>query len=574
MKKNKLWMLAAILFCGLGMLFASCSSSDDNVIVDGGEDVTPDEDTPADGGGGVTPATNQVVVMYYAVGGGDIDHDIEDGLGNMGLQQLKGNGVRSFVQLKYSSKRFNEWEKTYEPSGEYGSVYRFEMNKSSLNPNFKGDIYEAKVFAGEGFKKFAGKDFKMYDPANLAAYINWCMEQAPGAKAYVLAFGNHGGGYDIAADGSKNLTRGVMYDDNLTDKPCMSATEIAAALDKVSRKPDMIFFDCCLMSSLEVLGELQGRTNFVFASGHAVLQTPLFLLCVALENVAKAADVTEGIKKFMTECVINITQDMEEKMKADKGGRIKRSMDYTLTDMSKLPALFASIKAVSDFLAKTDISGMDVDLFNDAASGCYRYADDSPFFDIVSYLNQLKEKTFKGNAEFAGLVSQVEAAAKACHVAHDEFSYDSKGTDKKYGLTYSVILGFSSSRLIFDNPKVKPYAPKEPMGVVMQVTGAGSGTEEDPYYNSYLFENGDCFLADWQKGAQEMTFRDLTSYYAKGSGAYQSWDNTYRTLLFDKATGWSNWMKKNPGIGYDNPPYDDQYNYVFEKPSWSELTGE
>ena len=63
-------------------------------------------------------------------------------------------------------------------------------------------------------------------------------------------------------------------------------------------------------------------------------------------------------------------------------------------------------------------------------------------------------------------------------------------------------------------------------------------------------------------------------YYAEGSDANLSWDNTYRTLLFDKATGWSNWMKKNPGISFDNPPYDDEYTYVFEKPTWNELTGD
>ena len=261
-------------------------------------------------------------------------------------------------------------------------------------------------------------------------------------------------------------------------------------------------------------------------------------------------------------------------MKEYSGNRINRSMDYTLTDMSKLPALVASIKAVTDFLVKTDISGMDVDLFNEAASGCYRYVDASPYFDLVSYLNQLKEKVFSGNAEFAALVSQVETAVKACHVAHGEFSYDSNGTNKLYGLSYSITLGFSSSRLIFDSPIVKNYAPKEPMGVIMQVTRAGKGTKAEPYYNTYMLENGQCFVTEWIDGIQEMTLRDISYYSEKGSGSHLSWDNTYRTILFDKATGWSNWMKKNPGIGYDNPPYDDQYTYVFEQPSLNELVGE
>ncbi len=63
----------------------------------------------------------------------------------------------------------------------------------------------------------------------------------------------------------------------------------------------------------------------------------------------------------------------------------------------------------------------------------------------------------------------------------------------------------------------------------------------------------------------------INRYYKKGSGVHQSWDNTYRTLQFDKAVGWSRWMKKNPGIHYDNPPYDEEYSYVFEDPDFDDF---
>lgn len=401
------------------------------------------------------------------------------------------------------------------------------------------------------------------------------MKQAPNAKAYVLAFGNHGGAYNITKDYNKSLvTRGVMYDDNLPDDPCMSPMEIATALDKLSRKPDMIFFDCCIMNNLEVLGELQGRTKYVFASGHAVIQSPLYDLCSSLRGVAKSSNIDEGIRIYMSDYVNIITKYMRERYKNKKNEdkRIKRSMDYTLTDMSKLPALFSSIKAVADFLENTDISGMDVDLFNDAASNCYQYVDNRPLFDVVGYLNQLKEKVFKGNSEFASLVSQVETAAKACHIAHGEFSYDKNGTDKTYNLTYSVTLGFSSSRLIFSttDAQVIAHTPTTPQGVIMYNVRVGKGTTSDPYYNDYMLENGDNFLSKWTEG-QEENYRNIISYWKDGSGPQFNWDNTYRTLQFDKATGWSNWMKKNPGIHYDNPPYDDQYNYDFPDPAYNDI---
>ena len=100
----------------------------------------------------------------------------------------------------------------------------------------------------------------------------------------------------------------------------------------------------------------------------------------------------------------------------------------------------------------------------------------------------------------------------------------------------------------------------------------GEGTTDSPYYNDYQLENGDNFLSQWIKG-QEDNFRNVTAYWEKGSGTQFSWDNSYRTLQFDKATGWSNWMKKNPGIHDDNPPYDDQYNFDYPDPNFYDIVG-
>ena len=562
MYQMKLWMLAAVLMCGFGLLLTSCSDNDNEPNGNGDDNLA-----------------GQVVLMYYAIGGGNLDDDTEEALANMGLTLANDNRVRTFVQYKYSAERNNtSWDDNYQPSGEYGSVYRFELNSSSINPYYKGLVKNAKAFAGPGFTKFAGKDFKMYEPDNLTQFVNWCMAQAPGAKAYVLAFGDHGGAYNLRKDynkalKTKALTRGVMYDDNLSGEPCMSPAEIASALDKVTRKPDMIYFDCCLMNNLEVLGELQGRTQYVFASGHSVMQGPLYELGNALAGVASSSNVSQGLRAYMSNFVSTITQVMEKRYKNRTGNRIRRSQDYTLTDMSKLPALFASIKAVTDFLAAVDISGYDRAKFNQAASGCYQYVDSRPFFDILGYLNQLKENVFTDNAEFASLVAQVKTAAEACHVAHGEFSYDKDGTNRKYGLTYSVTLGFSSKCFSYINEKVQAKAPAEPVGVIMYTIRGGKGTGADPYYNDYYFENGDNFLASWVEG-QEYNIINIDRYWASDSGDHLSWDNSYRTMQFDKATGWSRWMKKNPGIHFDNPPYDDEYTYVIEDPDWSEILDE
>lgn len=562
---KKLLFFAA--FALTATLFTACSNSDNTA---------GSSDTPA------TPANSgEVVLMYYAVGGANLDYTTETQLGKIGLNLSKYPNVRTFVQLKYSAKKHDSYPEVYEPSGEYGSVYRFEINKQSSNPDFNGDVNKAKAFAGEGFRKFAGADFNMYEPQNLTDFINWCIKEAPGAKAYVLAFGDHGGSYDMEGDYNKALTRGVMYDDNIKGSPCMSLAEITTAISNVPQRINMIFFDLCIMNNLEVLGELQGHTDYVFASGHSVIESPLPELCVALSKVPTAATVNEGIETYMGEYVHYITKYMIPSFKEDPSDlRIDRSMDYTLTDMSKLPALFTTIKSVADYLKQYVGNLSEAELkdkteaFDFAAGGTYQYVNNACYYDVVSYLEQLEKFVFPGDTKFSALVDDVVAAVKECHVAHDEFSYDEEGNDKKYGLSYSIILGFNSNRLDFSFLKEKgAKVPAEPMGVVMVGVRGGKGEVENPYFNKYLLENGDVYFTAWTEGKEDnIVF--VNNYHASHSHSYLNWDYTYRTTRFDKATGWSGWMKINPGVPYDNPPRDDDGNIVFEDPNLNDIFGD
>ena len=124
MKEFMKRMMAAILIiCGSIVLLTACSENDDSV-------------SGNESGDGSVDATGKVVMMYYGIGGENLDEDTEVGLGNFAVQQMSGTGVRSFVQFKYSAKRFARWGENYEPSGDYGCVYRFEMNK---NPGIHDD---------------------------------------------------------------------------------------------------------------------------------------------------------------------------------------------------------------------------------------------------------------------------------------------------------------------------------------------------------------------------------------------------------------------------------------------------
>ncbi len=545
-------MLATLMCCG--MLLTSCSKDDKN---DGGSNTE-----------------GEVVLMYYALGGSDLDMSTEQALANIAFYRKQYPNVRSFVQFKYSKERNKRWGTDYEPSGNYGEVYRFELNDNSLNPKYNGDVEEVKAFTGKGFQRIAGSDFKMYEPANITDFINWCIEQAPNAKAYVLAFGDHGGGYDLMKDGVK--TRGVMYDDNIEGGPCASNTEIATAIDAAKKHINVVFYDCCIMNNLEALGELVGHTDYVFASGHSVAQNPLPDLCLALSKIPSAGTIDAGIRQHLGSYVNPALENMRRMhMKYISENRIGRSMDYTLTDMSKLPALFASIKAVSDYLKQyvATLSPAELtarqDDFSEAASDCYQYTNTDPLYDVVSYLNALENHVFANDDQFDALVANVETAAKQCQVAHAEYSINKDGTDRKYGLSYSIILGFNSKRLR-PTAEVSSAHPIAEQGVIMHVVRAGKGDIDDPYYNAFLLENGNVYFSVWNSG-QEDRVLDINNYSQMHSTPDNSWDKHYYTTVFDKATGWSGWFKLNPGIPYDNPPSDDEGNWVFENPNINDI---
>ena len=66
-----------------------------------------------------------------------------------------------------------------------------------------------------------------------------------------------------------------------------------------------------------------------------------------------------------------------------------------------MPAALAAIKELADFLVKQDVTNKEA--YAKAASGCYQFYNKSPFYDIVSYFDMLKEHVFKSNAEFEAL---------------------------------------------------------------------------------------------------------------------------------------------------------------------------
>lgn len=97
----------------------------------------------------------------------------------------------------------------------------------------------------------------MGDASNLADFINYCYENYDTDK-YSLILWNHGAGPVV----------GFGMDENYTD--ILSLPELQKALDssvgKADKKLELIGFDACLMSSLEVADALSPYSNYLVSS--------------------------------------------------------------------------------------------------------------------------------------------------------------------------------------------------------------------------------------------------------------------------------------------------------------------
>ena len=70
----------------------------------------------------------------------------------------------------------------------------------------------------------------------------------------------------------------------------------------------------------------------------------------------------------------------------------------------------------------------------------------------------------------------------------------------------------------------------------------------------YITSWSESALYDWRNEDERVIYINNYDIKRSKNKTYMNWNDTYRTTAFDKATGWSKWMKANTGIPYNNPP--------------------
>lgn len=450
MRKSKL--LSMLFTFAAVFLFSSCNN--DNEI--------PQDDAPENE---VSEIKSKYTIMLYGAGGGDLDNNFE--LNIMQSFMAVNSDVNMTAQVKWSSTFESELTEV-----EKGCVYRFSLDSE-------------KDITSISDKKIAGKDFQMYDPKNLADFINYSKETYP-AENYILILWNHGRGYLPMDDAPKS--RGVIYDDNLEGK-CMSINEVVEGIKLSDTHFKAIYYDACLMAMMENWSELTECAEYAIGSAHSVpgvggLYTSL------IDNLTTESDFETAIGNFCEE-----TMMFWEKIESDEA-----KLDISMTKLSEMANVNAVVKNITDRLITLYDDEEVKPVINLVMENSYNIENGLPFYDILYIADGLSLMT--QDLELVRYYSQLYRAFDRAMVCHNQ-----------------------SKTLTEDGMFIS-------LGVNLGHNGTLRVTTGDPALVYYKWDG--TAVANLIPSGEKVDFEWSST-----------WTDTYEKLAFDKATGWSQWLKKN-----------------------------
>lgn len=262
---KKLFMQCLMCLLGVMCLLASCSKDDD---------ITNPAPTPApeESDDSIT-----YTVMLYGTGGSNLDHNLEYNLG-----QVDANGkperVNFTALVKYSKGDYQQ---------QHPGTRLLTLTEEGLTDDQAYD-----------------DQYRMDDPAHLAAFINESKQRFPADK-YVLIFWNHGDYFGLDDDANKTFdstTRAILKDDNIEGSPWLSIYDTEKAIKSTGGKLDLIYMDLCMNGMAEVAYQLKDCAKYMMAA--ATITPGIGGDYVELLNDLNDNDSFEdAIKEYIPSCV-------------------------------------------------------------------------------------------------------------------------------------------------------------------------------------------------------------------------------------------------------------------------------
>ncbi len=503
----------------------------------------------------------EYTILFYGHGGGNLDMPILDNVNQFFYAKPESfKKVNIAVQYKFSTAesyltKYGESEDVGELCEGLGmseeelaetislKTMRFgfdggdDLDCDEENYNWTYPLWSGVIPDDEIYLDDENIDFG--DPANLVDFIKWGVENYP-AKKYILLLSDHGGGYSPHDDTpARTLSKGLIYDDGHPDnsvcgKSHLTVTEVTDAIAASGIKPEIIYMDACLMNTAECQFELKDAANYLILS----------TFCVPGEGGYYTSLVNELAENNNIEAAL--TNFCQTSMKRWDYNGWKYS-DMSVIRTSGLDAFGVLWADFTDRLVGAYICGDDdVKAKIDKVTGYYtlRVSNGSSSYVMTTYGANLADVIPEYIPE--SLTTQLEDAYDACIVE----SVASKIlADNGWQISCSVMLGAQGHYTVYEDVKID---------VLKNALGSDVVLNEDYIVgdNNYLYLYYR-FNPDGT-GVGHYTISDREEAFNWGG----TFEDTYKSLKWDQATGWSHWIEINEQEPVEFSPISFEFNFA------------
>ena len=508
-----------ILFAALCMVFTACEKNEG----------------PADG------SKAKYTVILYANGGENLDDAIEADIARAAEflnTKSKDYSVRMVTYMKYSSTKglakqnsemLKNQSKRYIPGGKAGKVYLYEVGSACID--FKDQAGCVQNLQMNDKWVVDDSLAAMYDPAYMAKVLKDIARLAP-AENYIFVIAGHAGGWNMDADGDGYPTTAKKPAIAMTDAfhkgRAIKAKELHDGIMQSGLNVSAVIFDCCMMNSIEYLSEMTDITKFALGSGHTTHGGDYQDLLKELFNAPSSqAGLQQALSAYAETYAKNHKKDYE-----DYHNPVLMNTDFAVVDMAKLKNVWEPLKKITDFLC-TNYKAADSAKYVIPARDCYQYFNADCKYDLMDYLTfmAMEGAPYEDNTEYEALLDALDKAVDNAIVSH------------AYSLNY-----------------VDPKRTQDKVEAILSMSiniGAKGCFQADYEGNPQLGykcydSNGDVWY---------FNPKDPTKTWWKASGTTNNpaynWTYSYAKSVFEQRTGWTRWVKLNPVMPFNNPPFGD-----------------
>ena len=355
-------------------------------------------------------------------------------------------------------------------------------------------------------------------PDSLTNFINWAAKTYP-AKKYILVMNDHGHGYRPDED-LPDVTdiRGMIFDDGylLSDgsKKHFTVKNFTRAIRSANVRFETIYLLACLMNNLEYLYEMRNLCDYIIAATYTMPATGGALGDLVEQFAKPSVDVEKALSAY---CEADV-KSWDEAWEITENNPIYT--DLTVSRTAAFDALGPVMKEFTDRLCNTYQNGTEEQKqkIDECTEEAVKMHMDNPYYDCAKYMTNIMLKlpeVYDNN-----FCERLEDTFNNTIVSQHRSKYLEA---HDYQVDYSIILGVEGTYSVLK-------------------------WKEDENGNMIL-QKRTRYCADGQTYVSNYTFQGDDNYQETQAQLSTPWGSTlaytFEQLEFDRAVGWSRWIKLN-----------------------------